>query len=100
VSQGTHIHIIVMENVAWLQKGKMSSRFDLKGSWCARPSSSHSHVSPRYRALPHPLIPLDRVSRQVLKDCASTRRKLAAGCKDHDGTLKDLDMAFVVGAPV
>ena len=46
------------------------------------------------------LIPLDRVSRQVLKDGKSTRRKLAAGCKDHDGTLKDLDMAFVVGAPV
>ena len=52
--QGTHIHIVVMENVAWLQKGKMSSRFDLKGSWCARPSSSHSHVSPCCPALPHP----------------------------------------------
>jgi hypothetical protein len=33
ILQGTKIHIVVMENLAWLQKGTISSRFDLKGSW-------------------------------------------------------------------
>jgi hypothetical protein len=37
-----------------------------------------------------------RVSRQVLKDSAVTRRILSTGCQYHDRTLKDLDMAFVV----
>jgi hypothetical protein len=91
--QGSHIRIVVMENLAWLQRGHISSRFDMKGSWYFNPCQLSFLVICNY------LLELTfvRVSRQVLKDeSPATFRKLKVGCKGHDGTLKDLDMTFFV----
>jgi hypothetical protein len=84
-TQGAKIHIVVMENVAHHRKGRLSSQYDLKGSWYAG-ASSVSHEAPTLTSA--------RVARQVLNDSAAARRQLESGCKRHEGTLKDLDMAF------
>jgi hypothetical protein len=86
-----------MENLAWLQRGQISSRYDMKGSWYAISLPNPYEVSLFSHLHLFFNLTFVRVSRQVLKDDSpATFRKLKVGCKGHTGTLKDLDMTFLV----
>ena len=89
-AQGAKINFVVMENVAHHRKGRLSSQYDLKGSWCDG-FSCVLHQAPTLTTA--------RVSRQVLQDSAAVRRQFESGCKRHEGTLKDLDMALLARVP-
>ena len=100
-----------MENVAWAQKVQISSKYDLKGSWLASCVALCMHLRRASLCTPqelcgetysdkHPsLVNCRRVARQVLMHEVDVRRQLSLNCKRHQGTLKDLDMNFVVKQP-